>query len=79
MWCKGDLKSPEQVEREDSIDVGPGDHMPNLCPCCHAMDTLVLIPYDLDEMSDGQQADYLAGVSGTAFYDACEHEFDWGM
>jgi hypothetical protein len=24
-------------------------------------------------------ADYFAGVSGTAFCDACEQEFDWGM
>jgi len=37
MWCKGGLKVPGRVEREDSIDVGPGDHMPNLCPLCHAV------------------------------------------
>ena len=84
MWRKGDLKIPEprtgfRVEREDRIVVGPGHHMPDLCPRCHAVNTLILIESDMDEMSEGQQADYLAGVSGTAFCDACEQEFDWGM
>ena len=84
MWRKGDLKIPEprndlRREREDRIIVGPGHHMPDLCPPCHAANTLILIEYDMDEMSEGQQADYLAGVSGTAFCDACEQELDWGM
>jgi hypothetical protein len=84
LWRKGHLKIPEprngfRIEREDMFVVGPGDHMPALCPRCHAVNTLILIEYDMDEMSEGQQADYLAGVSGTAFCDACEHEFDWGM
>jgi hypothetical protein len=79
MWCNGGLKIPEPREREDWIVVGPGHHIPALCPRCHAVNTLILIEYDMDEMSEGQQADYLAGVSGTAVCDACEHEFDWEM
>jgi hypothetical protein len=84
MWRKGTLKIPEQVARdrrepEDDFDVGPGHHMPDLCPRCHAVGTLIFIEYDTDEMSEGQLADYLAGVSGSTICDACEFEFDWGM
>jgi len=83
IWRKGDLKIPRpqgrlRMEQDDWIEVGPGHHMPELCPRCHAANTLILIEYDMDELSEGQQADYLSGVSGTAFCDACEHEFDWG-
>lgn len=84
MWRKGDLKIPEprsgfRVERDDWIVVGPGHHMPALCPGCHAVNTLIHIEYDTDEMSEGQEADYNAGLYGTAYCDACEREFDWGF
>jgi hypothetical protein len=84
LWRKGQLQIPApspgvRRELEDDFDVGPGHHMPELCPRCHAVHTLLLIEYDTDEMSEGQLTDYLAGVSGTAFCDACEFEFDWGM
>jgi hypothetical protein len=84
MWRKGTLQVPEQVakvrrEPEDDFIVGPGHHMPHLCPRCHAVGTLILIEYDTEEMSEGQLADYLAGVSGTTICDACEFESDYGM
>ena len=53
--------------------------MPDLCPHCHAANTLIVIEYDMDEMSEGQLADYLAGVSGTVLCEACAFEFDYGM
>jgi hypothetical protein len=79
LWCDGKLQMPERREQEDPFDVGPGHHMPELCPRCHAINTLLLIEYDEDEMSEGQQADYNAGISGTSYCDACEFEFDWGF
>lgn len=84
LWRKGKLQIPEQTVRvrrepEDDFIVGPGHHMPELCRRCHAVGTLILIEYDTDEMSEGQLADYMAGVSGTAICEACEFEFDWGM
>jgi hypothetical protein len=82
LWRDGQLEIPAPLtrgEQDDPFDVGPGHHMPSLCPGCHAVGTLILIEYDTDEMSEGQEADYLAGVSGTAYCDACESEFDWGM
>ena len=81
--AKGDYESQQRPsvgrDRDDMFDVGPGHHMPQLCPRCHSMNTLILIEYDTEQMSEGQLADYLAGVSGTALCDACEFEFDFGM
>jgi len=84
LWRAGRLQIPEprpssRHQGEDDVDLGPGHHMPQLCRICHAVNTLILIEYDTEEMSEGQEADYLAGVSGTAFCEACESEFDWGM
>ncbi|MGO9545729.1 MAG: hypothetical protein ACLPPF_13165 [Rhodomicrobium sp.] len=82
LWRAGRLKIPEQrtrAERDDPFDIGPGHHMPELCPGCHAVGTLILIDYDIEEMSEGQEADYVAGISGSAYCDACKSEFDWGM
>jgi hypothetical protein len=84
LWSKGELLIPEPRARssrepDDIFDVGPGHHMPEICPGCHAVNTLFLVEYDTDEMSEGQLADYLAGVSGTAICDSCGIESDWGM
>ena len=82
LWCAGKLMLPGPVARREEdewFDVGPGHHMPPLCPRCHAVNTLILIEYDEQEMSEGQLADYHAGVSGTSYCDACEFEFDWGF
>jgi hypothetical protein len=84
LWRKGQLQIPElrrgiRKESEDLFVIGPGHHMPQLCPGCHAVNTLHLIEYDTDDMSEGQEAEYEAGISGTAYCDACECEFDWGM
>ena len=84
MWSGGTLKVPEQRVRQrreidDPLDVGPGHHMPDLCPKCHAVHTLILIEHDPDEMSEGQLADYDAGMFGTSYCQACETEFDWGF
>jgi hypothetical protein len=84
LWRKGRLRIPEarpsvRRDRDDMFDVGLGHHMPELCPRCHSINTLIFIEYDTTEMSEGQLADYLAGVSGTALCDACEFEFDFGF
>jgi RNase_H superfamily len=82
LWRDGSLRIPEQrtrAEPDDPFDAGPGHHMPQICPGCHSVATLIFIPYDFDEMSEGQQADYMAGVSGTAYCEACGADCDWGM
>jgi hypothetical protein len=74
------FKSLGQATRRESFDiVGPGHHIPDICPVCHVVDSLILIECDTDDMSEGQQTDYLAGVSGIAYCHACKSEFDWGM
>ena len=84
LWRNGELQIPEYRERarresDEFCEVGPGHHMPQLCPRCHAVNTLILIEHDTDEMSERKEADYEAGISGTAYCTACEFEFDWAM
>jgi hypothetical protein len=69
----------ERSDPFDSFDPEPGDHVPQQCPKCKEQGTLMLIEYDTDEMSEGQEIDYLAGLYGTAHCRACQHEFDWRM
>jgi hypothetical protein len=69
----------QRREIEDLFDVGPGHHMPAICPSCHAVNTSIFIEHDPDEMSEGQLTDYEAGMFGTSYCEACEVEFDWGF
>jgi hypothetical protein len=82
LWRSGQLIIPEQrtsAEKDEPFDIGPGHHMPALCPSCHSVATLVLLEHDMEEMSEGQASDYLAGLYGSACCEACGFEFDWGF
>lgn len=87
LWSKGKLQIParkkqisprkEEVLNDDCGGVGPGHHMRNNCPLCHSVRTLVLIDEDVEDMTDGQLADYEAGLWGTAICKACGADVDW--
>jgi hypothetical protein len=63
----------------DAGIVSPGHHMPSVCPKCHARGSLQMIDQDTDQMSEGEAADYEAGVWGVSICRACGHEVDWGF
>ncbi|MGA2056011.1 MAG: hypothetical protein ABSG88_11925 [Bradyrhizobium sp.] len=78
LWRKGMIKVPAPRAIKDGEDfVGPGHHMPALCPSCHSANSLELIDEDPEEMSEGQASDYLAGMFGCAVCCACGAEIDW--
>jgi hypothetical protein len=52
---------------------------PRECPCCHALDCLNEVEWDMGEMTDGQFADYLAGMHGSAECANCGEVIDWGL
>ena len=86
MWKSGHLQLPEQGEYKtrlqldnDNFDVGPGHHMPELCPHCHSANTLILCDQDEDDMTEGQASDYEAGMWGTFYCEACMNSFDYGF
>lgn len=58
-------------------DVGPGHHAPRICPKCGAIDSLELIEEDTEQMTDGQLADYEAGLYGVSVCHVCNYEVDW--
>lgn len=63
MWCDGTLRLPEQRVRLRRKIVN----------------TLIFIEHDPEEMSEGQLADYNAGMFGTSYCRTCETEIDWGF
>ncbi len=72
------LNYPEKYFREYSESyMGPGEHMPSICPFCHDTASLEFIDWDTDDMSEGQLADYLAGLSGSTVCTTCNKVFDW--
>lgn len=72
-------KNPNHVSQDDLFNVGPGHHMPNRCPECGAAGALRLIKTDTEGMTEGQEADHEAGLSGFAFCRACERNVFWQM
>jgi hypothetical protein len=81
LWRDGKLAIPEQRTREpadDGLDPGPGHHMVNVCSECGSRATLVEVEADTSEMSEGEEADYMAGVWGYAFCRACGFQVTWG-
>ncbi len=82
LWRKNNLNIPTRRKRtstDDDFVVGPGDYMPMFCPACHSEHTLIFVEHDPEEMSEGQEADYQAGMFGSAFCRACNQESDWGF
>lgn len=78
LWRKGTIKiPPPRAIKDDEDFVGPGHHMPALCPSCHSANSLELIDEDPEEMSEAQASDYLAGMFGCATCCACGTEIDW--
>lgn len=59
--------------------MGPGEHMPSICPHCGDVGSLEFVAWNTSDMSEGQLADYLAGLWGSAFCRTCKKEFDWGF
>lgn len=77
------LVIPQRTRREwrgsENGDVGPGHHMPNECPHCHDVGSLEFIEWDTEEMTEGQFADYIAGLYGSVVCQTCGHEIDFGF
>lgn len=67
--------------RNEEMDPGPGHHAPqwSTCPACGDAQSLTLIEMDTDEMSEGEEADYMAGNWGVLHCLTCRAEFDWGF
>jgi len=74
------LQIPEKLgrnwdgEKEKSYSDAPWE-----CPSCHAHNCCGEIDLETDEMTDGQLADYLAGVYGSAECRNCGDVIDWGL
>lgn len=64
---------------EDEGSVGPGAHMPSVCPNCHDVGSLIFMDADTEDMTEGQFADYVAGAWGFSICETCgDHNF-WQM
>jgi hypothetical protein len=62
---KGELKIPTGIRFFFSDDnFGQGHHMPDICPYCHDVGSLELADdiEDCEDMTEGQWADYMAGL-----------------
>lgn len=84
LWIAGILKVPLPKaiainEESDPDFSGPGHHMPEFCPSCRSEHTLEMIEEEMDDMSDGQMSDYMAGMWGCAVCCACGFEADWQL
>ncbi len=81
MWLARTLvtrgRSGDGVDR----DPGPGHHAPqwSTCPACGDAQSLVLIDMDTDEMSEAEEADYMAGNWSVLHCLTCLAEFDCGF
>ncbi len=62
---------------DDAEEIGPGHHGPDKCPKCGG--TLQMIDQNTDDMSDGELADYEAGVWSVSICRTCGEEVDWGF
>lgn len=59
---------------------GPGSFMPDLCPSCHDVGSLLFIDWDdEDALTDGQFAEYMAGTQGSAVCATCNCVFNWNV
>lgn len=69
------------LDHGDYFNITPGHHMPDRCPNCRAIGTLTPMnaEAELDQMSEGEEADYEAGVWGYAFCRSCQQTIVWGI
>jgi hypothetical protein len=72
-------RNPERVDESDPFNISRDHQMPSRCPKCSAVGKLRPIAADTDQMSDGEEADYEAGVWGVAFCTACGGDVLWGV
>ena len=75
LWRKystGELRVPTRFSDRS----GPGEHMPKLCPEC-GIGRLAALEADPAEMTEGQQADYGAGLWGVAHCGECGAVVAW--
>jgi hypothetical protein len=54
-----------------------GHHMPGRCPQCGTAGKLMPIDADQDQMSEGEETEYEAGMWGFAFCHACQSNVFW--
>jgi hypothetical protein len=73
-----DVWAERNPDQGDYFNISPGHHMPGRCPECGAVGTLTPVDADLDQMSEGEEADYDAGVWGYAFCRSCQKQVLWG-
>ena len=72
-----DAWAARNPDHDDYLNVVPAHHMPDRCPKCGAVGRLTSIKTDRDEMSEGQEADYDAGLWGFALCRACKSNVSW--
>jgi len=72
-----DAWAARNSDHDDCFVVTPGHHMPDRCSECGAAGTLTAIAAERDDMSEGQEADYDAGLWGFAFCGACRSNVFW--
>jgi hypothetical protein len=62
---------------DDYFNAGPGHHKPSRCPDCGVVGKLAPIEPDQDQMSEGEETEYEAGMWGFAFCRACQSNIFW--
>lgn len=78
---QGTLRAPERMYRTGISDLmgGPGSHMPDICPNCHDVGSIMFVESDTEEMTDGQFAEYFAGTQGVAICMSCQMLVAWNV
>lgn len=85
LWKQDALMTParrrRQVEQDNSFDIGPGHHAPEMpvCPRCGDVNTIELLDMNEAEMSEAEASDYEAGIWGVQYCTTCQAEFDYGF
>jgi hypothetical protein len=68
LWRKETINVPAPRAIKDDEDfVGPGHHMPALCPSCHSANSLELIDEDPEDMSEGKHPTTWPGCLAAPF------------
>lgn len=72
-------QSKKSTFYEDDLGPNPGDNMPNTCPNCGSVGTVVFTPDETiyDDESEGMIAEYEAGMLGSGLCVKCKTGFFW--